>query len=810
MAAEKIGVIALVALLVLLTLSAAAALKNFQVEETDFVKLSPEAIDEDDDNITYGYTYPLDDQGEWQTGYDDAGEYTIDITASDGKAQTTETVLLVVKNKNQAPVIGTEKISIKETQGIDLKTVISDADGDTLRYAFSPPFDDNGQWESTYDDAGIFTTQITVRDDEFTVTDEITIEIFETNQAPEITDIFSESAVVSATEGESSRFSVRVEDGDGDAIEIYWLLDQEEIATGSVATHFFDYFSAGEHSLALQISDGKMNISREWTLIVANTNRKPELSFSPVTVREGETVALELPKFDLDNDPLTYTFTELFANDGKWHTTFEDAGEYEITILASDGSLESEAVVAVTVLDVDRAPQIHLPQQAEAWEAEEFSLYINTEDPDGDEVEINLINAPQGVKFDQETKMMTWSPDYDTIRRSGGFFSTILSHLRLEHYLLSKKRVQVTVVSCGKELCTTDSFTLVVHNVNRAPELGDMDAFSFSGAEVIVPEVDESVNASNETATTISSSSTPQFVVSETELAQLEVVATDPDGDIVWYDYSEPLDSTGSWETGYEDAGVYTVYVTATDGRLEDNVSLPLTVLNTNRGPSLSVSTDEVLVNEQEEFTLQLDGSDPDGDNLSIQLDFLPAGAEFSDGVFVWTPDNNIVKNKTDRWYSSFISNFAYLNKRYNPDEKIFWLEFVVTDGEVDVVHPVKVIIKDVNQAPEIVESSPDSLITATIGVPVRFKVVAIDGDEDDLEYTWNIGFGDKDVSGTNVIERVFTSSGEKTVSVLVSDGIDKVEQTWEIFVPPQEVLAPVEEPVQQQPFTVGVYVINH
>src|SRR3989344_799582 len=82
---------------------AIAAIITLRAQETDMVTVAPEAIDPDNDSIIYAYSRPLNEKGQWQTGYDDAGEYLITVTASDGINKSTKEVLLVIENKNQPP-----------------------------------------------------------------------------------------------------------------------------------------------------------------------------------------------------------------------------------------------------------------------------------------------------------------------------------------------------------------------------------------------------------------------------------------------------------------------------------------------------------------------------------------------------------------------------------------------------------------------------------------------------------------------------------------------------------------------------------
>src|SRR3989338_870753 len=128
--------ITVLVLCLLLIPAALAAMKTFRVQETEFVRLNPQAIDADNDKIVYTYSKPLDEQGEWQTTYDDAGEYPITITASDGVTETKEEIILIVENKNQPPILKENKIVIKETQEVDLKQFVQDPDNDVLSFVF--------------------------------------------------------------------------------------------------------------------------------------------------------------------------------------------------------------------------------------------------------------------------------------------------------------------------------------------------------------------------------------------------------------------------------------------------------------------------------------------------------------------------------------------------------------------------------------------------------------------------------------------------------------------------------------------------
>ena len=54
--------------------------------------------------------------------------------------------------------------------------------------------------------------------------------------------------------------------------------------------------------------------------------------------------------------------------------------------------------------------------------------------------------------------------------------------------------------------------------------------------------------------------------VMEGDLVKLNLKATDPDGDPLYYTFSEPLNEEGMWQTKKGDGGVYNASVMVTDG----------------------------------------------------------------------------------------------------------------------------------------------------------------------------------------------------------------------------------------------------
>ena len=80
-------------------------LSDISVEETETVTIDPEIFDPDDDEVTFTISDPVGDDGVWETGFDDSGEYIVTITATDGTDEVSQQVKIVVENKNRKPQI---------------------------------------------------------------------------------------------------------------------------------------------------------------------------------------------------------------------------------------------------------------------------------------------------------------------------------------------------------------------------------------------------------------------------------------------------------------------------------------------------------------------------------------------------------------------------------------------------------------------------------------------------------------------------------------------------------------------------------
>ncbi len=174
--------------------------------------------------------------------------------------------------------------------------------------------------------------------------------------------------------------------------------------------------------------------------------------------------------------------------------------------------------------------------------------------------------------------------------------------------------IQVRVVEEGvaeKETVSSLVPNVTEENITQAINATKIEEIK----EVEEKEVEEEVEAAEEE---VEEEKVQEISVTEGDLIQLKVKATDPDGNPLTYSFSEPLNSTGAWQTQEGDAGEYNITVTVTDSEgLSASQELKIIVLALNHAPILE-KIDPIVVDEGDTIEIKINASDPDGDELEI------------------------------------------------------------------------------------------------------------------------------------------------------------------------------------------------
>lgn len=241
----------------------------FYVNENEAIQLNVNIIDPDNDDVTYEFTAPLDENGEWQTNYGDAGEYYVTLTATDMVHTVTQDILIIVNRVNVAPEIeSVEDMYYAEGDVIEFEAVVSDPNNDAVTVTVSEPLA-SGIFVSDHTSAGDYTITVLASDGELETEISFLLSISDVNELPVLSGYDDE---ITVNEGETVTIEPEVSDLDGDEITI--TISDPVGSDGVWATSYTDN---GEYSITITAYDGKDTVSDTIDLIVEDVNMPPEI-----------------------------------------------------------------------------------------------------------------------------------------------------------------------------------------------------------------------------------------------------------------------------------------------------------------------------------------------------------------------------------------------------------------------------------------------------------------------------------------------------------------------------------------------------
>ncbi len=581
----------------------------------------------------------------------------------------------------------------------------------------------------------------------------------------------------------------------------------------------------------LERTAAQLSATQTFDITVNHVNRNPVLSDVPdSTVLENQTITFTIPEGSdpdvEDKGKLVYLAENMpegaqFNPDLRvfsWKPTFEQSGVYMVDFVVQDppGAVMRDGA-SITVIHVDRKPEIAPIAGQTVNENEELTFTIEGSDPDREDQ--NLLsyeaqNLPDGAQFDPTTASFTWTPTYD---QSGEYPDPLF------------------IFTAGK---LSDSVTvgITVNHVNRAPALAAISnqtidenktlQFSISGSDADVedngklvysaenvpagavfnpdsllftwtPDFEQSGSYEN-IAFTVSDpdgltdtkeltidvahvNRSPQLAalepqtVDENTLLTFDLQGTDPDredeGKLVFSASGLPEGAvlegtTFSWTPTYDQSGTYTISFTVSDGRLEDVREAVVTVNHVNRDPAIADIAPQ-SVNENDAIRFNVVGSDPDTEDDGtwiLSAESLPEGAVFTPetGLFNWTPGFDQSGSHT--------------------------VTFINTDPQgLTASKDVTIEVNHVNRTP-VLPDQPSQVVDEN--APLSFTVIAAEDpdveDEGQLIYSArNLPEGAVFDPQTRVLEwtPTYEQSGSYTCEIDVKDGEFTVTQTIDITV---------------------------
>ena len=581
-----------------------SAIGNKNTIENTLLTFTTSATDEDGDMVTItasglptGATFN-NSIFTWTPDFNSEGNYAVTITATDGTNTNSETITIIVTDINTTPTLSAiGNKTIDEDSLLSFSVSAEDQDNDTLTITTSTlptgaAFNNSiFTWNPDFNQDGTYTIKFTVTDGTNTDFEDITITVNDINRAPELDEITNKSV----NENEELNFTINGSDLDGDTL----TYSANSLPQGSTLTsnNFIwtpSYEQSGTYPITFTVSDGNLTDQKTLNITVSNTNRSPQISaISNKTINETETLSFNINATDPDSDSLTVTSTGFPTGASLFGSTFTftpdntQAGTYNITIKANDGSLETTESFSITVTNKDREPEFTTSTQAKfADENTPISFTVQAIDPDGETVTYSASNLPDGATFTGNT--FSWTPTYE---QAGSY---------------------AVIFTASNNLSDSITIPVIVKNINREPLLQTIS--------------NKSINENSNLTFTLN--------------------ATDPDGDNLSYSMSStPTGATLSgrtfaWKPSFQQAGNYNVTFTVNDGSAQNSKTVNITVNNLNTTPVLDNITDKSIY-EGQTISFDVNASDLDGDSITITSPGKPNGSSFDGSRFIWNTQLN-------------------------------------------------------------------------------------------------------------------------------------------------------------------------
>jgi flagellar basal body-associated protein FliL len=813
-------------------------IEDITIVEGSLVKISPMAIDPDYDDVTYTISDPVGNDGEWQTGFDDAGTYDITVKASDGILADAKTVRLKVENMDRLPVITEyapldERIYAKEGDEISFSIRATDIDGDDLSYVWKVDGAEVGYKKAMiyslgYDSAGIRTVECVIDDGTIKTIKKWVIIVEDINQPPVLE--LEESYFFD--EGDLVKIVANATDYDDDDITYYFSEPLDE--NGEWQT---DYRSSGAYVSNISAYDG-FDMSSMYVKIIVKNVDVPIVfgNISKFYADEGTRVSVRLEAYNPGDEDITFSsenLPEIASIEGDrlvmdldydtvkrntgwfgrmlkaiklYSLVFSDSETFKMKINAEAGNSSSSKNIKVVVSDVNRVPEIMgVPSSITAEEGDLIKINYEAYDEDNDALKTRF-SKPFNKKGEWQTKY--------------GDAGEYIVLLNVDDNMNTTSR----------------AIRVIVEKKNRAP----------------VISIDEHIK------------------VSAGKEIRLDPVVTDPDKDDVTVTYSGWF-SSDSYQTTENDTGMHFVTVYADDGT--DTVSKDVTIevkepgllwfylkyillglllllliillimwiegktskkskkksrkeekedrypweeveVEEGKGDKIreiksQIFADKKSKKEDEKMKKSKEKKSPLKWIIAAILLLLLAG------VFgaIWLCKDNVqfhnindvkikegeplsiefkTKNadRIDVYATPEGAGFSNTTFVWTPTFRqagVYKIKAVAYNNQSNKTQEFKITVINVNRAPNITYSSPADSFTANTSKKVLFRVITMDRDNDNLTYTWYfgpwyLGLFDRHVGGSQM-NRTFTIPGEKKVKVRVCDKEDCVYHVWEVKV---------------------------
>ena len=711
--------------------------------------------------------------------------YEVTVQVSDGTLTDEISLLVTVDDANEAPEITTDAaILIHENataivtltssdpeeddrtfsliDGVDMDLFTVEETSGAIAFLVAPDF----EIPQDDDQNNVYEVTVQVSDGELTDDIALLVSVDNVNEAPG----FTSAAEVAIQENTTSIITLTANDpeaGDlaftlsaGADMDLFTVDEASGALTFLAAPDFetpLDGDQDNVYEVTVQVSDGELTDDMAMLIGVENVNETPRFTTQEaLSISENTLTVTTLTASNQEAEDLTFTVTggadmDLFTlNETTGELAFITAANYEgpaddnqdnvyvVNLQVSDGELTDELFLFISIVDTDEAPEIVTATDQSVSENQTEVVNLTAIDPETTDLTFSITEGVDMALFDvnETTGQLTFlaAPDFEAPEDDD-----------------QDNVYELTVqVSDGTSTGQAD-LRITVGNENEAPVFTSATAFPIT---------------ENETAVTLLTASDPEaddlsFTIMDG--ADADLFSVDENSGTLSFlnapDFEAPADN--------DQDNAYEVTIEVSDGLLTDEISLLVSVGNTNEAPVFATGVEQTLP-ENQTAVVTLAASDPEANDL---LYALSAGADM---------DLFSVNETTGQL--TFIAAPDYEDPADEDSDNVYEVTVQVSDGVLTDNLTLQVSIGNVNEAPvsltDTEQSIPENQVEA-----VRLNLD--DPEADDLFLTIS-GGADMDLFFADELNRqiVFLNAPDfeapededqdnvYEVTVQVSDGV--------------------------------------
>ena len=744
---------------------------------------------------------------------DQDNSYNLTITATDGASSAGLALTVTVDNLNDtAPQfeLSSDLFDVVENSTVVTTIAASDADGDDLTFALVSSADSSWfsldssgvlafapapDFETPADADGnnVYELELNVFDGDYTTSAEISVTVIDLDEAPGFAAATLNLSIsenndsiiytAAASDPEQAALVYSASGADAGLFNLNTTSGELSFITAPDYEAPLDQGANNTYQLDITASDGEHEASQALSIAITDVNEAPGFATASVDLSTAEnnssfTYTAEAATDPDQNEQLSYqlsgtdetafsfnastrTLSFATAPDYENPADQDQANDYEVSIIASDGEYQSTQTISISVGDLnDESPLFTSPSsQAVDYTTVKIGDVVYTAqatDADsGDQITYTLGGAD--------------ASDFDLDSASGAL---VFNQLPSFEEFLASGGVTYQLTITGTDLASNSNDLSLT--INLVDDTGNPPEFSQASVSI---NVDENTASSVYTAQATDSDPGDTLTYSIAGI-DADLFTIDPSSGELSFntapDYEQPADN------GKDNTYELSVAVTDSIGK-QAQQSLEITVNNLNDNqPQFALTSNSFSVAENTTAVTTIAASDADGDDFTFAL--------------VTTADSNLFSLDATSGELAFVSAPDFEAPLDAGTDNTYELELSVFDGDYTTTQEITIAVTNIDEAPSfaivtvdlpVSENTSGSIYTAQATDPEGATLTYSASGPDASLFTLDSTSGDLAFKNSPNYEQALDSDADNTyqLDLTASDGALTSSQTLSITI---------------------------